>query len=242
VLASASQDTRLIEAYQRGWDLHAVTTLRFFHDLPDGCDDAAYQACLKIAAQDAVQWKVERSIGKRCNFLTGYGGSGLRLQALLAEQGIYLSEEECDRYVELFFEVYPGVRTYMDGVVMAAKANGGNCLAGDGRVRHLPALLAGSPGDMAEASRQAGNHTIQWPAAKLTMLALIRLEARLQQEQLRTLVVGSIHDSIILDSPAGEQDRARDLLKEEMEAAALDPRWMPRGWLDPRIQILADVE
>lgn len=95
---------------------------------------------------------------------------------------------------------------------------------------------------MAEAARQAGNHTIQWPAAKLTMLALIRLEARLEQEQMGTLVIGSIHDSIILDSPAGEQDRARDLLREEMEAAALDPRWMPAGWLDPRIQILADVE
>lgn len=241
ILASASRDARLIEAYERGWDLHAVTTLRFFHGLPDGADDTIYQACLKVAAEGTL-WKVERSIGKRCNFLTGYGGSGQRLQALLAEQGIYLSEQECDRYIELFFEVYPGVRTYMRGVAAAGRKNAGDVLAGDGRVRHLPALIFGSPGDMAEAERQAGNHTIQWPAAKLTMLALIRLEVALPAAGLKTICIGSVHDSVILDSPAGEAEQAKKILKREMEGAAFDSRWMPRGWMHPSIPILADID
>jgi len=240
VLAVASVDLALLAAYEKGRDLHATTALGFFDNLRGVVSDEVFAAALEKAKQREA-WKTERGIGKRCNFLTSYGGSAQRLQALLAEQGLFLPLEDCERYVELFFELYPGVRRYMRWVSDQAVAAGGVVVCADGSRRHLPALIHGEPGERAHAEREAGNVTIQWPAAKLTMIALSLLGQLLREEKMESLIVGTIHDSILVDSPAEEAEEVAELVKGAMELAAEDPRWMPAGWWNPRVPVIADV-
>jgi len=249
-LASASGDKGLVTAYAEGRDVHAQTTLGVFPNLiqeaaahagvvPVPSNPTFWEALAVVALHPT--WKRQRGIGKRTNFLTSYGGSGLRLQAVLAEAGIYLSEAECTRIIDGYYALYPEVRRYMRKVVKLARANNGDVVAMDGCVRHLPALLVGDDGARSHAEREAGNFTIQWPAAKLTTIAIMILEDSLRAAKMESIVVGTIHDSIILDAPAAEASASREILKGAMEAAPQDSRWAPVGWWDQRVPIIADV-
>ena len=265
ILASQSRCSAMLECYRHGWDLHTRTTVGMFpQTITDGfveleqltgktasearvaaavlrATELPFPEIARIAAA-CVTWKFHRTVGKRCNFLTGYGGSGMALQAVLAEAGLYLSEEECDAFIDAWFRLYPEVAAYMADVVERARRNNGVVVAHDGRLRHLPALIYGDRGEQAAAGREAGNFGIQWPAAKLTMVALMILEEMLADVGARTLIVGTVHDSIILDSPADEAEDATQLLKMAMEQAALDERWAPAGWMHPDVPIVADIE
>lgn len=261
VLAVASKCEAMLTAYRIGQDLHWKTTLGMFVSLPhDGYEVlAAADPAFPVLSADRIGSlpfdlrvelamalgklvKEKRTVGKRCNFLTGYGGSGHRLQAVLAEEGLYLSVEECDAYIDLFFSLYPEIRVYMAGVAARAERDGGIAFAPDGRMRPVPEILSLDRGEKASAGRRAGNFAIQWIAAKLGMIALRILQDELTKRRMRTLIVGTVHDSIQLDAPAEEADDARELLRSSMEAAREHPLWVPKGWWDPSVPIVADID
>jgi DNA polymerase-1 len=259
LLASMSRDPAMVECYAKGWDLHARTTLGYADQgvgafaplLADGASAAGVQILPGVTldfpqkvelASKGPKWKWCRTQGKRVNFLTSYQGGPGALQAVLAEAGVYLSQDECAELIEAWHRIYPGVQTYMDDVVARAIYADGNAVAPDGRVRHLPALVHGNEEEQGHAGREAGNFGIQWMAAKLTMVALLLLDESLRALGAQTLIVGTVHDSIILDSPADEAEAATELLRLTMEEAARDPRWAPPGLLHPSIPITADVD
>lgn len=257
LLASESQDEALLECYASGWDLHARTTLGYA-DLGVGAFaglvEAGAAACgqelrpglsfpERVAlAEKGPRWKWCRTQGKRVNFLSGYGGGASVLQAVLAEAGVFLPDEECERLVDGWHRIYPRVAECSARVCAEARGNAGTVIAPDGRKRRLPALIWGDRGEQGHAEREAGNFKIQWMAAKLTMIALLILDEVLRGLGARSLIVGTIHDSIILDSPADEAEDAKVILKECMETAAHDPRWAPAGWVHTSVRITADVD
>ena len=264
VLAVASRCKMLLGAYRTGRDVHSQTTLGMFPGLPwegyavaktaaqaAGVDfpaltrsdvDALPFEDRVALAEMAAGWKEKRTTGKRCNFLVSYQGGPARLQAVLAEDGLYKAMDECQGYIETFFRLYPEVVSYMRGVTQRAIDAGGVVTAADGRRRHVAAIITGDEGEKAAAAREAGNFGIQWPAAKLTLVALTTLDEELRAAGARTVIVGTVHDSIQLDAPPDEADDALALLGVIMEAAGRSPEWMPEGWWDPTVPIVADLE
>jgi DNA polymerase-1 len=67
------------------------------------------------------------------------------------------------------------------------------------------------------AEREAMNTPLQGTAADLLKLAMVKAQARLEREALRTRMILTVHDELVFEAPEGELDAAKALVKEEME-------------------------
>lgn len=123
--AHLSQDLALLEAYIEGKDVHLRTASRLYN---------------REITKDN---KEERQAGKRTNFLTIFdGGPGRLQQALKADTGKDYSLERCKEFIRIWFEIYPGVRTYLDSQLEFFKKYK-FCISETGRIRRLPKIIYG---------------------------------------------------------------------------------------------------
>jgi DNA polymerase-1 len=90
-----------------------------------------------------------------------------------------------------------------------------------GRLRRLPDLRSKNFQVRMEAERQAMNTPVQGSAADLIKKAMIDLRQKLRERGLRTVLVLQIHDELLLETPEGEAEEARGLVKATMEGALL---------------------
>jgi DNA polymerase-1 len=89
-----------------------------------------------------------------------------------------------------------------------------------GRRRLLPELTGGNPGTRMAAERQAKNAPIQGLAADIFKVALVRLDAELEDAGLRSRLVLQVHDEVILEVPPAEEAEAERRTLEAMQGAA----------------------
>lgn len=123
--AHLSQDPTLCASYRAGDDVHLLTASRLFNREITKADD------------------IERQAGKRTNFLTIFDGKWLRLQsALKTDTGKDFSERECKQFIRVWFELYSGVRDYLNEELEFFKKYE-ICVAETGRVRRLPDIKYG---------------------------------------------------------------------------------------------------
>lgn len=123
--AHLSKDTVLCNGFINKQDLHILTASRVFGR--------------EITKADVI----ERQAGKRTNFLTIFDGKAYRLQcALKADTGLDFSIEQCKEFIEIWFEIYPEVRTYLDAEKEFFQMYK-FCISETGRVRRLPDILYG---------------------------------------------------------------------------------------------------
>jgi DNA polymerase-1 len=115
---------------------------------------------------------------------------------------------------------YPGVESYLDEVVKAAERDGYTTTL-FGRRRLIGELRAQNANLRAFGKRVAMNAPIQGTAADIMKLAMIRVHRRLLREGMKSCLIMQVHDELILESPKDEVARARAILKEEMESAAV---------------------
>ena len=113
---------------------------------------------------------------------------------------------------------YHGVRTYMEDVVEKAKEKG-YVETMFGRRRYLPELTSSNFNLRSFGQRVARNMPIQGTAADIIKIAMIRVEKRLRQEQLRARLILQVHDELIVEAPIAEQEQVKALLEEEMAEA-----------------------
>ena len=88
-----------------------------------------------------------------------------------------------------------------------------------GRRRYLPELTSSNFNLRSFGQRVARNMPIQGTAADIIKIAMIRVEKRLRQEQLRARLILQVHDELIVEAPIAEQEQVKELLEEEMAAA-----------------------
>ena len=88
-----------------------------------------------------------------------------------------------------------------------------------GRRRYLPELAASNKVTQAFGERVARNTPIQGTAADIIKIAMVRVFERLRREGLRARLILQVHDELLVEAPDDEIDRARAILKEEMEHA-----------------------
>jgi len=195
VLAHLSADPTLREAFRRDEDIHARTAAELF-----GGDAAAVDP-------------ERRRRAKTVNFGILYGMSD---HGLATQLGI--PHAEARAIIDRYFARYGAVKGYLDRVVAEARTTGyvSTLLK---RRRYLPDLGSPQPALRGFAERTAINTPIQGSAADIIKLAMLRVARRLERERLRTRLILQVHDELVAETPADEVDRAKALLREEMEGA-----------------------
>ena len=194
LLAHISGDEAMQQAFLSGEDFHTVTAARVFH-----------------VPQDQVTHQM-RSRAKAVNFGIVYGISAFSLS-----QDIGVTVAQAKEYMEKYFQHYSGVRSYMDGVVARARADG-YVTTLFARRRWVPELKSSNFNTRSFGERVALNAPIQGTAADIIKVAMIRVRDRLLAEGLKGRLVLQVHDELIVECPEEEAEAVRRLVKEEMEA------------------------
>ncbi|MCH5253520.1 MAG: DNA polymerase I [Lachnospiraceae bacterium] len=196
VLAHMSDDKQLIEAYQTDQDIHRITASKVFHTPFDEVTD------------------LQRRNAKAVNFGIVYGISSFGLS-----QDLSISRKEAAEYIEQYFATYPGIKVFLDRLVADAKAQG-YVTTMFGRRRPIPELSSGNFMQRSFGERVAMNSPIQGTAADIIKLAMIHVWARMKKEGLKSRLILQVHDELLIETYAPEEERVRDILSEEMREAA----------------------
>ena len=195
VLAHIANDANMIAAFRNNDDIHAITASQVFN-MPLG-----------------MVTPLMRSRAKAVNFGIVYG-----IGAFSLAKDIGVSNKEAKHYIESYLAHYSGVDRYMEKVVERAKLDG-YVETMFGRRRYLPELSSGKHMLRAFGERVARNMPIQGTAADIIKIAMIRVDNRLQAENLRARLILQVHDELIVEAPEEESEQVRQLLQEEMENA-----------------------
>jgi DNA polymerase-1 len=195
VLAHLSGDPALTQAFSEDADVHVRTA----------------QALFGVASEEVT--REMRAAAKTVNFAVIYG----QTQFALA-RNLRIPRGEAQRYIKAFFERYAGVRKYLDGLIDEARRTGGVRTI-TGRRRLVKDINAKNHAVRAGAERIAQNSPIQGSAADIMKTAMVRIHARLREENLRSRMVLTVHDELVFEAAEGEHERLEQLVKETMESA-----------------------
>ena len=196
VLAHLSGDPELIEAYREDKDIHRSTASKVFHVPFDEVTD------------------LQRRNAKAVNFGIVYGISSFGLG-----QDLNVSRKEAEQFIEQYFETYPAIKTYLDGLVEDAKKQG-FAQTMFGRRRPVPELSSSNFMQRSFGERVAMNSPIQGTAADIIKIAMIRVSQKLLEEGLKARVVLQVHDELLVESPVEEAEKVKEILETEMSGAA----------------------
>ncbi len=195
VLAHVSGDKALQDSFQKGEDIHTRTAAEVFGIPP-----------MMVGAE-------ERRRAKAVNFGIVYGLSPFGLSNQLG-----IPQKEARDYIEAYFDLYKGVKKYMDRTIAEARKKGYVATI-FGRRRPIPDLDSRNPAIRGFAERTAINSPIQGAAADLIKLAMIRVDERLRAEGLKARMLLQVHDELLFEAPESEIDALSTLVKREMEHA-----------------------
>ena len=196
VLAHMSKDPTLIDAFNRGLDIHRETASKVFG-----------------VPQEEVT-PLMRSNAKAVNFGVIYGMSGFGLS-----ENLSITRKQAEQYIKDYFHRFPGVKEFMDRCVADCKATG-EIRTLYGRRRSVPEIRASQFMVRQLGERLAMNTPIQGTAADIIKLAMIRTEKALKEQCPEARLILQIHDELILRVPASQADKAKRILRESMENAA----------------------
>ena len=195
VLAHVTGETELIEAFQRGEDIHRRTAAEVYAVEPD-----------------AVTPDMRR-IAKVVNFGVVYGLSDF---GLARDTG--MSREDAHAFIAAYFINFPAVTAYLEGVRNHAREYGW-VETFIGRRRYIADIRAANRQLRFAAERMAVNMPIQGGAADIMKQAMILVDAALRDSALRSRILLQVHDELLLEAPAEEVDDLVVLLRERMGAA-----------------------
>ncbi len=195
LLAHFSGCKQLIDAYNEGRDIHALTASQVFG----------------VHISEVTPEMRRRA--KAVNFGIIYGISSYGLAKDLG-----CSNAEAEAYIKRYFSTYSDVKEYMDENVRRAKADG-YVTTILGRKRYFPELRSSNYNVRSFAERAAMNMPLQGSSADIIKLAMRNVFEHLKREGLRTKMILQVHDELVLDSPLAEAEHAAAILKEEMEGA-----------------------
>ena len=196
VLAHLSGDEKLIDAYRQAQDIHRITASQVFH----------------IPFEEVTD--LQRRNAKAVNFGIVYGISSFGLS-----QDLSISKKEAADYIERYFETYPKIKTYLDNLVEEAKEKT-YITTMFGRRRPVPELSSSNFMQRSFGERIAMNSPIQGTAADIIKIAMIRVHDRILEENLKSRLILTVHDELLVETAADEQDAVRQILEEEMHGAA----------------------
>ena len=195
IMAHLSNDERLLAAFASGEDLHATVAGLVFG-----------------VKQSEVDPEMRRQM-KAMSYGLAYGLSsyGLAIQ-------LDISPPAAQQLMDTYFERFGGIRDYLKTVVEDARKVGYTETI-MGRRRYLPDLMHDNRQRREVAERMALNAPIQGSAADIIKLAMLNVQAAIEKEKLKSRLLLQIHDELILEVVAGEEEKISNLVRREMGAA-----------------------
>ncbi|MFY9531411.1 MAG: DNA polymerase I [Candidatus Acidiferrales bacterium] len=194
ILAHASEDPVLVEAFRRGEDIHSRTAQEVFGVAP------------------FAQTGEHRRVAKVINFGIIYG-----LSAFGLAQQLGIDQKEAARFIAAYFERYRGVKQYLDRQLGEVRKTGFTRTM-FGRIRPMAEINSPQPNQRNFAERTALNTPLQGAAADLIKLAMIEIDRRLEAEKFQTKMILQVHDELLFEGPEKEIPRLRELVKPVMES------------------------
>ena len=196
IMAHLSEDPSLLKAFAEGQDIHRATAAEVF-----------------AVATEQVTADMRRS-AKAINFGLIYGMSAF----VLARQ-LNIGRKQAAEYIELYFQRYPGVQSYMNNIRHTA-AEQGYVETAFGRRLYLPEINSKNGMRRQAAERTAINAPMQGTAADIIKLAMIHVDDWLQNSDLQSRMIMQVHDELVLEVPDTELDAVKQGLNDLMENAA----------------------
>lgn len=193
ILAQVTGDEALKQAFIHNHDIHKKTAAELF-----GC------------AQSEVTTE-QRQLGKRINFSIIYGLTPYGLS-----QDIGISVQEAKKYIDHYFELYPGIKSWMERTVTQAQACG-YVETVYGRRRMLPGLQERNRNIFEAARRAAINTPIQGTQADIIKMSMIKLSHLFKKEKINACIVLHIHDELIIELAHDQIKTGVSLIKQTME-------------------------
>ena len=196
LLAHLSGDAELIRRFRQGDDIHTATAAAVF-----GVDPSAVTPELRRRA-------------KVINFGILYGMSPFGLSRELGIGG-----KEAKAYIDHYFDRYPGVKEYIEGLKATARKDG-YVLTIMGRRRTLKDIGSRNKVLREAAERMAINTPIQGSAADLIKMAMIRVDREFREAGMEARLILQVHDELIVEAPEREATGSERILTEAMEGVA----------------------
>ena len=195
VLAHMADDENMINAFKHHSDIHRKTASEVFN--------TPFEEVTPLM----------RSRAKAVNFGIIYGISDFSLA-----QDLNISKKEAAEYMEIYFDRYPNIKSYLNETVEKAKEDG-YVLTILNRRRFIPEIKSSNKIVKALGDRLAMNAPIQGSAADIIKIAMVKVFNRLNKEKLKSKLILQVHDELILNVKENEEEKVRALVKEEMENA-----------------------
>ena len=196
IMAHLSEDPNLLKAFGSGQDVHRATAAEVFG------------ATIDTVTSD------QRRAAKAINFGLMYGMSAFGLARQLG-----IGRGEAQDYIALYFSRYPGVRDFMERVRQQARTDG-FVETVFGRRLYLAEIHSRNQGQRAGAERAAINAPMQGTAADIIKRAMVSVDAWLQPQATRALMLMQVHDELVFEVDADFVDDLLAGVTTRMEAAA----------------------
>ncbi|EAQ65060.1 DNA polymerase I [Marinomonas sp. MED121] len=199
IMSHLSQDPGLLEAFANNKDVHKATAAEVFE-----------------VALDEVTGE-QRRRAKAINFGLIYGMSAFGLAKQLG-----IGRPEAQKYIQRYFERYPGVRTYMENTREMAREKG-YVETLFGRRLYLPDIKASNAMMRQAAERTAINAPMQGTAADIIKRAMIEMHAWLKDTDLDIKMILQVHDELIFEVKESDLSAAQEKILDIMEnTSAID--------------------
>jgi DNA polymerase I len=215
-IAHLSNDPGLVSAFEAGEDIHRATAARVFSVEPDQ------------VTHD------QRSKAKMVSYGLAYG-----MEAYGLSQRLAIGVDEASEILKAYFAAFPRVKNYMDEAVKLARETGYTETL-FGRRRPIEELRSDNFRVRQAGERQAMNAAIQGLAADIFKIALVRIDALLEEGKFVSRIVLQVHDEVIVEVPDNEVAQVGPLVLNAMtEAASLsvplevNAAW-GRSWADAK--------
>ena len=192
ILAHLCQDPGLLEAFGRDEDIHAATASQVF-DVP----------------LSGVTPEMRRR-AKVFNFGVLYGLSEFGLSQ---REGI--SREEAAEFIQTYFAKYGRVKEWRDGAIASCREKG-YAETMVGRRRYIPEIRSPNAQVRAAGERMAINMPIQGTASDIIKIAMNRIDAEMREHKMASRMTLQVHDELIFEGPASEQDDLREMVERIM--------------------------
>ena len=198
LIAEISGDEAMVDAFQKGQDIHRATAARVF-DVP----------------YDEVT-REQRYRAKTVNFSIIYGAGSTNLSRQLD-----IKRTEAKELIDQYFKQYSGLKKYMDDMVAHAREHG-FVKTLIGRRRYLRDIKSKSSLARSNAERMAINSPIQGSAADMIKIAMVNVNNMLKAKEYHTKMILQVHDELIFDVPKDELEAVRPEIVELMKTALPD--------------------
>ena len=196
IMAYLSGDESLLNAFAHGLDVHRATAAEVF------------------AVSTEMVTTDQRRAAKAINFGLIYGMSAFGLGKQLN-----IGRNKAQKYVDLYFERYPGVKNYMDETREKAHEVG-YVETVFGRRLYLPELKSRNAQRRQYAERTAINAPMQGTAADIIKLAMIKVDDWIGSENEKIKMVMQVHDELVFEVNQHEVDYYKDNISQLMTSAA----------------------